>query len=113
MKNQEGRSGKIHQISRKSTKGVKSVMPASDFTEFINSVSKNPNLNLKMSIDIEPVKQEMSTKEASEFLGVTPRSVHNLMDRGIIKMQKRGGKNIYFRDNLQEAKDNGFSAVNQ
>ena len=43
----------------------------------------------------------LNTQEASKFLRVTPRSVHNYKEQGLIPYSISGGKLLFRKDDLQ------------
>lgn len=75
---------------------------------FISEMQSSGNFKIELKVEIAPVSNEIDTAEALRILKITDRTLQKYITDGRVKMQKRGRRNVYYRDQILQAIDNGL-----
>ncbi len=77
-----------------------------ELATFLNNLN---GFDIDFSIKIKPKENEISRKQAADFLSVTIKTIDRATAKGLIKMvQKTNGRNVYYRDNLTSQRKLGL-----
>jgi len=86
---------------------IKSFTPI-ELAQFLTELGKSQTISLDLKINLEPETNELNSKAACQLLKISYSQLIKLTDRGIVKMKKHGGRNIYLKDNLTELRKKGL-----
>ncbi len=86
---------------------IKSFTPI-ELAQFLTELSKNQMVSFDLKINIKPETNELTGKEACQLLNISYSRLIKLTSKGIAKMKKHGGRNVYFKNNLLELRKKGI-----
>ncbi|QNJ99117.1 helix-turn-helix domain-containing protein [Constantimarinum furrinae] len=80
-----------------------SIIPKEELEEIVkSSVEKSLNLFYSKKSENEKVSQNLSVREASDYLKVSELTIRNYIKRGLIRAEKIGNRIIINRKKLEE-----------